>query len=245
MILQRANELAEQSDRVRATEALENDRQRYADVRDQLAELTRLLFGVWGTARLFRENQVAELPAEPSAATARQTAQEAATRFQANPAGILDQRVFRFSILRDQVQRLATDAGSRLHAAWAQYVATVMPNIQPEVLQTYAQLPEKAQTVAQIRQTQSQVNQLIGAPPRDAAQLHRFCEGIRELCRLWDGLMESGGVPDAVAEFLRLARTPGGAPLTLVTGEVVTWLRSKNMLDRYSARSTTVMGGTW
>jgi hypothetical protein len=245
MILQRANELAELSERVRVTEAIDSDRQRYTELRDQLVDLTRRLFPVWGTTKVFRENGIADAAADPSATSARRMAEDVAGKFKEKPAAILEQRVFRFSALREQVERLATSVEARLRTAWERHVETVVPDIDPEVLQTYALMPDKTTAVGQLRQALSHAERLAMQLPRDADQLQRFREAVAEVCRLWDAIVESGGVPAGVAEFLRLARTPTGAPLTMLTEEIVKWLRTKNMLGRYTVRTSSVAGGIW
>jgi len=58
-----------------------------------------------------------------------------------------------------------------------------------------------------------------------------------QLAKINSEFVENADVPVAVQEFFTATSTSDGASLNLLTEEVITWLRTNNMLDNYAVRA--------
>jgi len=152
-----------------------------------------------------------------------------------NPAGLADPPFnFRYDFT-DRINGIAVAAAKVTAEAWRQYVAENGPGGSDEVLDALARLPQLRAGVSRIRGCREEIARLAASPPSDPkTALSRLQALVAEHRAAWAELT-ADDIPRTVIAFIRSCAGEG-APLTLLTEEVLEWLQSRNLLGAFRIR---------
>jgi hypothetical protein len=129
----------------------------------------------------------------------------------------------------EPLKTLPNQARDAILQGWSEYVDSMLPVQQSELLQTLEQLPGFRTHVAQIRQLNGEAGRLRGRLPQSADEIDRIATIAAELKRAWAQL-PTEGIPGDVRDFLSAA-VAGNAQVAQLTGAVMEWLRKNNLVD--------------
>tara|TARA_B100001123_G_scaffold446792_2_gene602327 strand:- start:462 stop:1178 length:717 start_codon:yes stop_codon:yes gene_type:complete len=116
----------------------------------------------------------------------------------------------------------------------------------------------RAKTIKRPKPNSQVLNSFEGVNPQEVATLRRLIEGLESLVlsvpttdtalKTYDrlcaeitkhyGKLESDDLPKEVLEFLRKSQSLSGAPLLMVTEEVLDWLKEKKLLKSFKVHGS-------
>jgi hypothetical protein len=177
--------------------------------------------------RMFRVNGLAVAADSARATNLRAQVQHMADAYARTPESILasdGQLRFRFWETLGQYPGELTQA---LLDTWSAYVDAALPPRQDGLLQTFRGLPNAATGIEQVRSLWQRAETLKLRLPQQADDFQRPTEIATQITEAMASLT-GGALPPGVQEFIQAATTPGGAPLILLTEEVLDWLTRTN-----------------
>lgn len=183
-----------------------------------LAQITQAFQqrGIWPA---FNRRQLAAVAKEVEAA---------AVAYHDAPQRIADANEQRYT-LWEPLKTLPGQVKDTLLQAWQDYIATALPEQNPELLQTLGQLPGFKEPVEQIRRLQREVEDMRRRLPQSPDEMDRVTVSAAELRAAWQQL-PTGGIPADVHDFLTAA-VMGNARLSQLTNSVLEWLRTNNLIN--------------
>jgi hypothetical protein len=107
-----------------------------------------------------------------------------------------------------------------------------------EVLVLYERLGLFGEVVRRLRELARTLAALAEQHWVTESELDTFGYGVQKYAQLWRQV-DLSVLPVAVQQFLHASGEPGGAPLELLTLEVVEWLQQREVTDRFRIRPFT------
>lgn len=127
------------------------------------------------------------------------------------------------------------DVEGALLAGWKDFRTAVYAGDAPSVIdKRIARTPENVQALDDYRQVHAQFSALFQAVPSSPATVETAKKLAGDLVRISERFDYDVG--DEVKRFLAAVQT-GGAPLALLTDEVLKWLADNKAIDGYSIRA--------
>ena len=174
----------------------------------------------------------------PDVEKARQSCSMILTRFTESPKAVTLVDKQRWTKLTESLAEFNTVEETLQKQDWKGYYGTrLFGGVPPEqreqtILMT---LPENLEALALYKGLYKRLSQYRAAVPCTAEELKETQEASRRLSNI--RFVENHDVPSAVREFFNATSSGGGAPLELVTTEVVDWLRLNSMLNNFAVRA--------
>ncbi len=182
--------------------------------------------------QLFADRKVAGLRPEPNGEKVRAAVAVAREKVAASPRALTEGRTF--TNLRSAVTKVIEAYEEVIKTAWSDWVQQQSPRIVDAELVPFAQNPDYRVLVEQIRR-QLEVLRRAERDVAESAQDFQNLESLAAKARELLGKLPTDA-PKEVKAFLAATNTREGAPLTLLTAEVLDWLRKNNQLDNYRIR---------
>jgi hypothetical protein len=226
-ILEQCGEVSTRIDALEQREKLQAQAEVIEAHRRELESIKKLLVVVLGRAKTLLEDGCLPADSMPEVGSMRELIAAVRVRLASNPAGLASGRDYKK--LLTQLEGLHEKTDATVTEVWAARRDHADP-VDARLLERLQHVPGQAATVARIRALLVQLREIGKYPPGDAASLATFDAVAEELGSTWSGLESLGELPEAVVEFFRLARRPEGAPESLWTDEVRTWLEQHDML---------------
>ncbi|ALF54915.1 hypothetical protein ACX27_22145 [Nostoc piscinale CENA21] len=152
--------------------------------------------------------------------------------YKKNSDWILDNKNFKGSFLKSNIDSLKTTLEQQLSEAWKSYRDQQMPSTKNEILNLLAKVEAFKHTVLQIQIIDGEIKNVTY--PKNNAEFAIYERKIEQLKYYWNTL-SSDEVPEAVLHFLRAAANQG-APLNLLTPEVQDWINQHGISDSLKIR---------
>jgi hypothetical protein len=218
----RLTRLADLSSKVQEASDLES-------LRQDLARRVDKLDPQIGKHAVLQRNGVALMPPAAVKRSARR-ASGLLEKFRAEPtvATLKKGQVWR-SLLED-VDVAASDLGEALQTAWRGARKSFFAGATPTALEgQLARTAENDAALAKYRALHQALDAAFQAVPGDQATV----EGVKRLADALARVAFNFDVPEAVKTFLAAVQSVGGAPLALLTDEVIDWLKKNHSYDAY------------
>jgi hypothetical protein len=148
----------------------------------------------------------------------------------ADPEGITKGRIF--TTMRNAITKLASEIDVTTIEAWKDFVVKFQPKLDPNQVEQARRLPGHKDDVLQLESLDSKSKKLSGKPPQDDeafAALESLWATIRSLVI---SLPSPSDNPEIQA-FLEAANSREGAPIDLMTEEVMDWLKKQKMSKKF------------
>jgi len=227
-ILDRCNVLTARLAKLRELEAQRLQAEQLEGRRRELEEQRQLLMVATARAQVLTARGHLQAASWPDVSASRAALVRVANRFRQDPAQIASGRDYK--ALLEFCGRAVQSLESAVMAAWTKIQAEADP-VSEQLLQQLSQVPGQVRAVEQVRSMRAHLRALGATPPANLADYDAFQEAANALASVWTGL-DHRDLPDSVIQFLRAAQAPGGAPVSLWTGEVRAWLEEHGMLEQ-------------
>lgn len=227
-ILDRCSALTARLSQLRDLEAQHSKAEQLEVRRRELEEQRQRLMVATARAQVLTVRGHLQATTWPDVSAARAALARVTAKFQQDPGQIASGRDYK--VLLDLCGRAVESLESAVVAAWTT-IQTETDPVNEQLLQRLAQVPGQAGAVEQVRAMRAHLGTLGATPPANLADYDAFMEAANALASFWTGL-DHRDLPDSVIQFLRAAQAPGGAPVSLWTGEVRAWLEQHGMLEQ-------------
>lgn len=182
--------------------------------------------------QLFADRKVAGLRPAPNGGKVRAAVAMAREKVAASPEAIKEGRTF--TNLKSAVTKVVEGYEEAIKTAWSDFVQGQLPRVVDAELVPFAQNPDYRTLVEQIRRQLDLLRREereVAESAADFQSLENLTAKVRELL----GKLPTNA-PENVKAFLAATNTREGALLTMLTTEVMDWLRKNNQLDNYRIR---------
>ena len=142
-----------------------------------------------------------------------------------------------FSKFQDAVDKTLREIERRVTGSWQRYIAQVTPETSPEILDALASDPTARTTVLTIRRLAETIRRLRERQVPTAEEISEFEEAVVDLRKAWSTL-DVASLNEEVVAFLRAANSDSGAPISLLTPSVISWLAQRDLWSHYTIRPT-------
>jgi hypothetical protein len=162
-------------------------------------------------------------------------AKELRAAINSNPAAINDPPFDLKYEFIDRLNAIVVKANQAMMDGWKAYVAKRADFGSDDVLSALAAVPQFRKSVGKIRECRSDIAALGNSMPSDPqVTVERLDALVGAHNAAWAEL-STEDIPKSVISFVR-ASANEGAPLATYTGEVCTWLESRNLLTAFCIR---------
>lgn len=144
--------------------------------------------------------------------------------FDARPNWILQPPEFSLQLFQQTLSNLRNGILFSVRESWANYTVGKVPKIDRELLAVLKDIGDLGRIVGRIGVLSTRIEKERAKVPKSEEEVADFEDLVSELIKAWDSL-ESDEMPQSVRVFLKEA-TSGGAPLPLLTDEVLSWLNN-------------------
>ena len=135
-----------------------------------------------------------------------------------------------------ELQRVQDSADALSKSTWQEFIQTEVALKSPtELEREIPPSPENRAAFALYCEKFSDSEGKLRQSQGGASQIPAIRAAVKDALAAYSQLKFD--YPPAVAEFLRQSMTPTGVPLDRVSGELLDWLRERNMLGRYAVRN--------
>jgi hypothetical protein len=163
----------------------------------------------------------------PKATPNRERLKEVATLVSSSPEAAMSKIDEAASALRDFVGSIS----SKVASAWTAYAGSLVPAESEEAIAAITDDPDQALAVTRIRRLAIELNRLRTQQILSVEEVGLFESSARELKEMLSAI-DVDAVPSQVRAFIVAARS-GGANLSMLDGEILEWLKSKELSDDY------------
>jgi hypothetical protein len=234
MLLEKSRELVELSQRKKSLQNFANNFQAIQTRKKQIDDAVAVIQPFVEALKAFRQRGINNIDLTHKAESILSFVISAEDNLQKNPDWILENKNFKGSFLKSNIDNLKTTVEQQLSEAWKSYRDRQMPSTNNEILNVLAKVEAFKSTVLQIQITDRDIKNVVY--PKTNAEFEILERKIEQLKYLWNSL-SSDEVPEAVLSFLRLAANQG-APLSLLTPEVQDWINKHNITASLRIRLT-------
>jgi hypothetical protein len=165
--------------------------------------------------------------------------QELALAFEADST-ILEHRSY--TRLESDLATLTNEARRLADATWSSHVSALTPLVDPELLRALRTIPSFARSLGTIESLLSRIDRLGAVRPTSDRGFEDFRDAAEQLRTSWEEVGKDAG-DGHVTDFLRLAISQSGAPLSAVTDATVAWLRSHGIEEGFRVVFVTARSG--
>lgn len=215
---------------------MEKEKQLLMSFQTRKSELQELLAGFLGVCHslaVMRKKQI-ECPdlhdiVEPT----KMLAQEKWQLFSKKPDWLLDKA--EFLAFQKAVKGNTSTIYQLLLQTWRAYIESLTPPIQPETMSIFRKIPSFQMDVDLIGQHQNDLHAFFNRLPESDDEIEQVKKRCAALHELWKKFGQ-GSVSNEVLQFLKMAGSPTGAPMSMWTNEVATWLQEQDILNDCTIR---------
>jgi hypothetical protein len=151
-------------------------------------------------------------------------------KFRAEPTVVTLKKGQVWRSLLEEVDTAASDLGQALQTAWRGARKSIFAGATPTALEgQLARTAENDAALAKYRALHLDLDAVFQTVPSDQATIDEAKRLAGELARVTFNF----DVPEAVKIFLAAVQSVGGAPLALLTDEVIGWLKENHSYDAY------------
>ncbi|QHS35578.1 hypothetical protein GWQ43_05575 [Alcaligenes faecalis] len=179
-----------------------------------------------------------QLPAAIDTESAKKLCTQIVSRFVESPKAATLAEKQRWTKLSETLNEFCVAEETQQKINWKDYYARkLFGGVSPEqrkqtILMT---LPENQRAWERYKRLYARFSEYRNNFPATADELAAVQEWSKELSEI--RFIENEDIPPAVREFFIATATGSGANLDLLTPEVITWLRSNDMLKNFSVRA--------
>ncbi|MNW51522.1 hypothetical protein D3C74_290090 [compost metagenome] len=160
-------------------------------------------------------------------------AKDKAQLFIENPQLVLEKTAFHAFI--KVISTTVTSVSQELLQEWKLYIESLIPNIQQDTLSIFKRVPAFKRETELIEQHMDSLRFYRSKLPNDNAEIEKLSEVSKVLHQLWIKFGQ-GNFPSNILEFLRLAGSSTGAPLSILTEDVLKWLNEHGIYNDCTIR---------
>lgn len=153
--------------------------------------------------------------------------------FTKNPQSVLEKTAFQAFI--KAIKTTVTAVSQGLLQEWKLYVEGLMPYIQQDTLNILKKVPAFKWETELIEQHMASLRNHMNRLPNVNAEIEQLREISKVLHQLWNKFGQ-GNVPPEILHFLRLAGSSTGAPLSILTEEILNWLNEHGIYNDCTIR---------
>lgn len=232
MLLEKSQELIELSQRKKSLQNFAANLQIIQTRQKQITEAVATIQPLVEALKAFRQRGINNIDLTHKAESVLNFILNAEDNLQKNSDWILDNKNFKGSFLKSNIDSLKTTLEQQLSEAWKSYRDQQMPSTKNEILNLLAKVEAFKHTVLQIQIIDGEIKNVTY--PKTNAEFAIYERKIEQLKYYWNSL-SSDEVPEAVLHFLRAAANQG-APLNLLTPEVQDWINQHGISDSLKIR---------
>ncbi len=161
-----------------------------------------------------------------------------------DPAALFKSKKFETAI--GSAEALAKDAESALNEAWRQHLEALLP-VALEDEAAFPDLPGVDKAIASLQAANHRLKVASGCKPLDVWSQEGVppfeqLEGIKRSIDKRNAALEkladvTAQFPPSVRQFIEAVGTEQGAPLGLLTEDLLTWLKENGQMERYRVRT--------
>jgi hypothetical protein len=235
-LLERSRSLAARTATLKDAEGLVAKTKSFRSRADQFETITSELRVAASHMSLLQARGVAVTAAIATVSGVRRNITEWRTALAADDAAVSapDQAVQ--PKLINPITKLSRSIIDATTAGWAAHVRARLPIVSADLLATLLKLPNQGAKVQAFRSTFERAEALGRKPPANDAGIDLF-ETYASQCQAAATALEEESISPAVLAFFKAASSPAGAGIGLLTPEVLTFLQSRGLADRYRIRS--------
>lgn len=201
------------------------------DLRSELSRRSDKLAPALATQALLAKAGI-PTSSPPSINNLRTRAADLLRRLRAAPTSATLKRGQAWQALLKQIDAACGDLGTSLLDSWRAYRGRAFAGEAPATLRDrLARTPANDDALERYRGLYQRLQVAFQQLPQDTAaieQINRLAKQLEATAREFDY-----DVPGAVKAFLEAVQSVAGAPLDLLTPEVVDWLKANNSFDAY------------
>jgi len=163
--------------------------------------------------------------------------------YESDRDAFIDPRQAEFRRFETILEQACVQVQAAVVAAWRRYLARHRPALSGETLNVLSGIPTYAVHVRTIRDLGQRLTQLGDGLPTNEEDFARVAQIEARIREAWDAL-DSAALSPAAVEFLRASSTSSGAPLALLTPEVLKWIEEHDLAQGFHVRVGEA-GGQW
>ncbi|BAY89820.1 MULTISPECIES: hypothetical protein [unclassified Tolypothrix] len=232
MLLEKSQELIELSQRKKSLQNFAANLQIIQTRQKQITDAVVTIQPLVEALKAFRQRGINNIDLTHKAESVLNFILNAEDNLQKNSDWILDNKNFKGSFLKSNIDSLKTTLEQQLSEAWKSYRDQQMPSTKNEILNLLAKVEAFKHTVLQIQIIDGEIKNVTY--PKNNAEFAIYERKIEQLKYYWNTL-SSDEVPEAVLHFLRAAANQG-ASLNLLTPEVQDWINQHGISDSLKIR---------
>lgn len=201
------------------------------DLRSELGRRSDQLGRALATQALLAKADIAA-PSPPSISDLRRRAANLLRKFRAEPTSATLKRGQAWQNLLMQIDTAAGDLGTSIRDSWRAYRVRAFAGEAPATIRSrLARTRPNEDAFETYRGLYQRLQAAFQQLPQDAASIEQVKRLAEQLETAAQGF--NFDVPEAVKAFLEAVQSVAGAPLDLLTPEVVDWLKANNSFDTY------------
>lgn len=201
------------------------------DLRSELSRRTDKLGPALATQALLAKADI-PAPSPPSIVNLRTRAADLLRKFRAEPTSATLKRGQAWQNLLKQADTAGGDFAVSILESWRTYRGRVFAGEAPATIRNrLARTQANEDAFERYRGLHQRLQAAFQQLPQDAASIEQVKQLAKQLEAAAQGF--DFDVPEAVKAFLEAVQSVAGAPLDLLTSEVVDWLRANNSFDAY------------
>ena len=237
-LVARSNYLRQRAREYRELEKLSRQRRQFEEQRDKLIE-HRHTIEMLQTVRQHLSS--AEVPLQPTMApgTLGGDLRTFAEALRDNRAMLIDPgRARERKELIKRLEAIEADWNTKTKADWGEYVRGLMPQIAKNSLDAFSAIGDLSELVEAIRKEQRAVEDMAGCLPVSETEISRAKILANRVAELWGRLCTRIGSDSEIGDSAEIQRfltavREGGAPLDLLTTEVLGWLEMSGLAGAF------------
>ena len=227
-LIERIQQLSEKINLLSNSQVTEDEATAFRTRAEELSQLSNNILVPAKLVELFRARGImVETPVTQSRQL-KDTIDEKATQYHANPRSILTSDVNWRHVTRPRVAQLTERVDEELSVAWRNHVSKIKPTIDQGLMIVLRSSPAYAAHADQVHALSSGLDQLANRLPRNLEDINRPEALATALIRATENLPTD--IPEPVRElFVAINRRTATAGH--LTDEAIAWLREREMLD--------------
>lgn len=162
-------------------------------------------------------------------------------KYDEDPSWIIDSDRFNPNPFRGNLRGLQSALDTHISQSWVRYTAERMPPISDELLNLFGMISDFAPTVQKVRDLLAKIKARRDKKLPDEADFDSFDRLVSDVEEAW-AEMRSDKLPQSVMTFLRSSAGRDGAPLEVLTGEVMDWLNERGIAGSFRIRMSANAG---
>ncbi|RNB92516.1 hypothetical protein EDM56_02135 [Brevibacillus fluminis] len=129
----------------------------------------------------------------------------------------------------------STTVKKALLDAWKTYVNSLLPQINQETLLIFRKISSFRADIEKMEHHLQAIHTIASCLPLNDSDIKKLQDRSADIHQIWMKFGQ-GNVPKEVLDFLKLAGSSVGAPIHLLTPEVITWLEDHGITNHCTIR---------